>query len=123
MILRSYFEPRGEDNSSEFAELINVVATINAEKVTQSLKGTFMGIQSVDKRQEQAVTGAFIEDLANQKSPLLGTILAQFPAVKKRLIKNPELLSVVGDIGQKLLSQKGQGSSGNNGKNDFEFKL
>lgn len=122
-ILHSYFEPRSEDKSSEFADLVNVLATINAEKVTQSLKGTFMNIQSVDSRQAQAIKGDFIQDIVTQQNPILGVLLDKYPAVKKRLAKNPELMGMVSDIGTKLLNKQGRAAGGNHGKDEFKFQL
>lgn len=124
--LRSYFEPKGEGESSEFAELVNVISTIFAEKTSQSLKATFMGIQSADSRQEQAIAGDIVEGLANEQNPLIGVLLERFPALKKRVAKNPQLLAMVGEIGAKFVGS-GPGSrrstSTGNGSREFSFNL
>lgn len=124
--LQDYFEPKTEGGSSEFAELVNVISTLFAEKTSQSLKATFMGIQSADVRQEQAITGDIVEGLANEQNPLIGVLLDRFPALKKRVAKNPALLGMIGEVGGKLLGRSATlaGSpGGNNKKGEFEFKL
>jgi len=92
--LRSWTEPADKDTPSPLAQLADQFAVILAQRFTGSLKGAFLGMQSVDKRNEQRLQADMVQDTASNINPLLGAILTQYPAVGRRLAKNPELLGL-----------------------------
>jgi len=91
---KSWTEPGDDDTPSPLAQLTDQIAVTFAQRMTGSLKGAFLGMQSVDKRNEQRLQQDLVQDTATNINPLLGAILTQYPAVGRRLAKNPELLSL-----------------------------
>ncbi len=89
---RAYFESPDGNTPSQFASLVEVISGQFSQKLVATLKSTFMGVQSGDHRAERGPVGELAQDMAIQESPVLGSILASFPSVAKRLRKNPELL-------------------------------
>ena len=89
-VLRLYFENRG-DQPSEFAKFIDILTDQFGAKVSQSLKATFMGVQSVDAKNSAKIEGAITKDVAAAGSPLLGVAMQSFPALAKLIAKNPAL--------------------------------
>jgi hypothetical protein len=105
-----FFAPDG-DKPSEFALVVDSVSTIAAQRITNTLKASLMGMAGVDARNEKRLEGDLIHDLANNASPLLGIAMDMFPQVGKRLIKNPELIGFAGNMFGKMTGKK----PGNNG--------
>ena len=105
--LRAYFESSNPDTPSQFAMLTEILSERFSQKLVNSLKSSFMGQQSVDAKNIQRLEGDLVQDLAGQQSPILGAILNSYPAVAKRLAKNPSLLPLV----QSLMSKVSSGSA------------
>ena len=107
--LRSFLAPRG-DNMSEFAELVSVITDQQAAKTAQSLKGVFMGQNSVTAKNAAKVETALTTDLVSQQSPMLGMGMSMFPQLQKLVTKNPGALQMLATFmqGQGPKSEDGQ---------------
>lgn len=111
---RLYFEPQAEDKPSEFSALVEQISIMFSKHLVGHLKTSFLGMQSVDKRNEQRIEQDMLQDGATAANPLLGAILTSFPSVGRRLAKNPALADLlIKTVASKLA---GSGSTpGNNG--------
>lgn len=108
LTLKLYFEPQDAETPSQFALLTEVVSERLAQKLVHTMKASFMGMQSVDAKNAGRLESDLLQDVASQQNPALGAILGAYPAVARRLAKNPSLLPLV----QSLMSKVGsQGSS------------
>jgi 6-phosphogluconate dehydrogenase len=129
--VRLYFEPQSPDEQSQFAAFIEIAAGILSSKMIASLKATFMGMQSVDKRNEQRLQTDMFSDMIGAANPLIGSVLDMFPAVKKRLMKNPELAELaISKIAEMAAKRGGNGAeqvsvsgNGNHSQNSDKFLL
>jgi hypothetical protein len=90
--LSLYFEKQGE-KPSEFSNIVSMMADEFGVKVAASLKSTFMGVQSGDAKATQQVEAAMVEDGIAGQNPILGMILQSYPALAKKIMKNPALAS------------------------------
>jgi len=90
--IREFVTPKGPDEASPLASVVDVGADMVARAVTARIKTSLMGSQSGQVRQEKAVEGAIAEDLARAAHPLAGTLLDAMPELRKTLRKNPGLL-------------------------------
>jgi len=90
--LREFVTPKGPEEASPLASVVDVGADMVARAVTARIKTSLMGSQSGQVRQEKAVDGAIAEDLARAAHPLAGTLLDAMPELRKTLRKNPALL-------------------------------
>jgi len=110
--LREFVTPKGPDEASPLASVVDVGADMVARAVTARIKTSLMGSQSGQVRQEKAVDGAIAEDLARGAHPLVGTILDNMPELRKTLRKNPGLLDFalakLGNMGQTQPETAGQ---------------
>lgn len=119
--IRSYFESPDPETPSEFAKLIDAGAQVLSSRLVASLKGTFMGVQSGAKRGEDALQADFLGDAVSMQNPIAGAILNAFPAVKRRLGKNPELIPTAMAMLSKILP--GGSAQGGNGKSDMADRI
>jgi len=90
--IRDFVTPKGPDEASPLASVVDVGADMVARAVTARIKTSLMGSQSGQVRQERAVEGAIAEDVARAAHPLAGTLLDAMPELKKTLRRNPGLL-------------------------------
>jgi len=90
--LREFVTPKGPEEASPLASVVDVGADMVARAVTSRIKTSLMGSQSGQVRQEKAVEGAIAEDIARAAHPLAGTLLDAMPELRKTLRKNPALL-------------------------------
>jgi len=90
--IRDFVTPKGPEEASPLANVVDVAADMVARAVTARIKTSLMGSQSGQVRQEKAVDGAIAEDLARAAHPLAGTLLDAMPELRKTLRKNPGLL-------------------------------
>ena len=100
--LKLYFEPKSKDEPSEFFQVTDAIAKQVACHTMFFLKQTSAGVASGEARQEKALTGALVKDVAAQKHPLLGLALNQFPNLSKMVTKNPDLLNQLGPLLEKM---------------------
>ena len=127
--IASYFSPHN-GNPSEFAQVTEQIAAQFADKAVTQVKMSFLGQQSVEARNAKRLEGDLAMDLASQSSPLIGALLSSFPAVAKRLQKNPELLPVAQGLIEKFMSKQGNNPAPapmvlpqNNGNGDFANRM
>lgn len=90
--LREFVTPKGPDEASPLANVVDVGADMVARAVTARIKTSLMGGQSGQVRQEKAVEGAIAEDMVRGAHPLASTLLDAMPELRKTLRKNPALL-------------------------------
>lgn len=107
-----------EKTPSPLGNFIDTIAQMFARALVALVKTTQMGELSGMVRAEKAVNSAIAEDLAGQQ-PVLSAVLQQFPALKKTLRRNPQLM----DMAIQSLAKIAPGSgSGNNSKGP-QFRL
>lgn len=92
--VREFVTPKGAEEASPLANVVDVGADMVARAVTARIKTSLMGQQSGQVRQEKAVDGAIAEDLARAAHPLAGPLLDAMPQLRKTLRKNPGLLDI-----------------------------
>jgi len=92
LTVRSFVTPKGPDEASPLANVVDVGSDMVARAIMARAKTTFMGQLSGQVRQEKAVEGAIAEDVARNAHPLAGTLLDAMPELRKTLRKNPQLL-------------------------------
>ncbi len=97
-LIKEFFITESETVASPFALVCGKVSKIIGQEVAGSLKSAFLGIQSVESKNAKKIEA---EMIAGQ-NPLLATIMASFPAVAKRINKNPALASLALDMAGKL---------------------
>jgi len=90
--IREFVTPKGPEEASPLANVVDVGADMVARAVTARIKTSLMGQQSGQVRQEKAVDGAIAEDLVRAAHPMAGTLLDAMPELRKTLRKNPGLL-------------------------------
>jgi len=90
--LREFVAPKGPEEASPLASVVDVGADMVARAVTARIKTSLMGSQSGQVRAEKAVEGAIAEDMVRAAHPLAGTLLDAMPELRKTLKKNPALL-------------------------------
>lgn len=119
---RDYFSPQDENTLSQFAQLTDVLGKQLAGNVTQSLKSSFMGMQSVDSKNLARLEQDVAQDELTAVNPLLSAILSQYPSVARRLAKNPHLIGLFANMLRTKGAQdvgKGNGST----QGSFELKV
>lgn len=89
-----HFTSSDTTRASNFALLCQSIAGVFGSEIAQRLKAAFLGIESVAARNEskekiQAVTA---------NSPLLAGIMAGFPTIAKRIIKNPAMGQFISSV-------------------------
>lgn len=115
--LRSYFEVNDPAEQSQFAKFCELITQLLASKIAMTLKTTFMGIQSVAKKNADRSSQELIENEVSEANPIAGLILKSFPALGKKLTKNPEMLELVG----KAMGRLGNGRNGHQPAEKSEF--
>jgi len=90
--VREFCSPKGPEEASPLANVVDVGADMVARAVTARIKTSLMGSASGQVRQEKAIEGAIAEDMVRAAHPLAGTLLDAMPELRKTLKKNPGLL-------------------------------
>jgi hypothetical protein len=121
--IKAFIQPVDDKTPSQLAKTTEIISDMIARSIMAQAKTFMMGLQSGQNRAETAIKGDITEDMINQSSNPLGAILSSFPAVKKSLRRNPQLL----DLAMGYLGSKMQGK-GNNGdkpvaSGQVKFKL
>jgi hypothetical protein len=106
---REFVSP-GKDQPSPLSQFIALESKMIAQDFTNQIKTSMLGKASGQARQENAIAGDIVSDVLNETNPMLGMILDQFPTLKKRIAKNPQMAFGA----MNLLSSMGKGR-GNNG--------
>ncbi len=120
---RAYFESPDGKNPSPFAGVVEVISEQFAGKMVASLKSTFMGVQSGDNRGEKGLIADIAQDVAFKENPLLASVLTSFPAVAKRLRKNPELLPLAQGLLARFGGSKAPGDGAGGTRSDYGQRL
>lgn len=116
-ILREFITPPAENQPSPLANTIDAMGTIIARSIVAQIKGFMMGLQSADRRAENAIQGDIAEGLANQNP--IGSLLTSFPALRKTLRRNPQLI----DMALSALGNKFGHANGNNHSSGTQVKF
>lgn len=122
-LAKSYFEPQSPDQPSEFGAFIQVASDTLARSITGQLKASFMGIQSKAAQAEKAIQGDLLQDAVSMSNPVLGAVMSSFPAVGKRLRKNPELWPLIEHFLAKGVRTPAAGSGPDPGSNGSHAKF
>jgi len=124
--VNQFILPVDEKTPSPAAQVADQISSMFARALVAQAKASFMGKQSGEARGQAAIEGDIALDMAGQASPLIGGLLNSFPALKKTLRRNPQLL----DFALSKLAGSGQGSApvtpaapGSNGHHQTTFKL
>jgi len=122
--LRAFVTPMGENQPSPAAQTVEAASDILARALVARAKTTFMGIQSGAARAERGIEGDIAEGAIGAASPMLGAVLAAFPALRKTLRRNPGLV----DLALAKLGGMGKGSApgalaGSGNGSQSRFKL
>ena len=107
---RTFVSPGPDNQPSPLSQFIALESKMLAQDFTNQIKTSMLGKASGAARQETAIAGDIVSDVLNETNPMLGMILDQFPTLKKRLAKNPQMAFGA----MNLLSGLGKGP-GNNG--------
>jgi len=109
---REFVSPGKDNQPSPLSQFIALESKMLAQDFTNQIKTSMLGKASGAARQENAIAGDIVTDVLNETNPMLGMILDQFPTLKKRVVKNPQM--ALGALS--LLQNAGKGSNnGNNG--------
>jgi hypothetical protein len=92
--IKAFITPLPDGNASPLAQTADALSSVFARAITAQLKTSFMGAQSGAVRAEKAIAGDIAEDLLNAQSPIAGALLSSFPALKKTLRRNPQLIDL-----------------------------
>jgi len=93
-MIRNFVMPDGE-KPSPMAELVERVSHTAGHAIALEVKTTIMGKASGESRLESAIASDIAQDQISQGNPLIAGLLNSFPSVKKRFLKNPELIQAV----------------------------
>lgn len=111
----NFITPRDEKTPSEFTNVMDAVTDRASKIVVSHFKGQMLGVLSGQSRQEKAILGDIAQDELEAKNPGMMGLLSQFPSLKKRIGKNPELINtLVGMLGNL------RGGTGTNGDSKNE---
>jgi di/tricarboxylate transporter len=119
-IQRSFLEfvtAPGKDQPSAFALIVQSIASTFGSEISAHLKATFLGLQSVEAKNERREVAAGI--IGN--NAVLSAILASFPAVGKKLGKNPALAGLAEMAVNKFMSPKSAPAGGSSPAVQFKM--
>lgn len=101
-MVNDYFNPRGDGQTSPFADTIFSISQTLGQSLATEIKNTFQGSSLAAAHQEKAILQDIAKDKLQHSNPLFAMILEQFPNLQKRLTKNPELLPMASEALGKL---------------------
>lgn len=90
-----FVQPAGPDEPSPAAQLVARVAETFAAATLAAAKNGFAGDKITNAHMERTVERAMATDVLNQRNPILGQILAQYPTLQRKLTSNPQLLPIL----------------------------
>jgi hypothetical protein len=118
--IKAFIIPEDDKTPSALAKSLEVASDMVARSIMAQGKSFLMGLQSGQKRGENAVEADIAE--GQRGNPLIG-LVSSFPALKKTLRRNPALL----DMALGFLARKQSApvlSGGNGGQSEqVKFKL
>jgi hypothetical protein len=101
-LFRDIFEAPDETSPSAAAVFVKMAADVFAQQFTNSLKATFMGVESVAARNEKKESAL----AALATNPTLLAIASSFPAVRKMVEKNPAIAAIANQFMSKKNGSK-----------------
>ena len=110
-----------EKTPSPLAQVTQVASDMLARSIIAQAKATFMGKQSGSERAETAITGDIAEGLLTAKAPMLGALLNSFPALKKTLRRNPQLIDLAMSKLGNIAGGQPASHSPSNGQTNFKL--
>ena len=116
--ITTFFTAPAPDTLSPFALTMDNIGNQFGKHIVGHIKTSFMGLASVDSRNQKAIEGELITGAAESQSPVLAAILANFPGIRKRLTKNPSLAPMVLEAASKIFA--GGKKVPDNGSGSFE---
>jgi len=124
-VFTQFITPADEKTPSALAKTAEIFSDMMARSVMAQAKSFLMGLQSGQKRAEAAIQGDIAQDLAGQGGNPLGAVLSSFPAVKKTLRRNPQLMDLALSYLANKVGTSGSGGPGpgNNHNDQVKFKL
>ena len=124
-IYHDYADSPGEGKPSQVQELIQRVAWTVGHAAAMEIKTTLMGNNSATSRQEAAIVDDIVSDQLEVGNPLVSGLLDQSPRLKKRLLKNPQLLTALMGLMNKSSADGGssQPASISNSNTKARFNL
>lgn len=96
-LVTEWFTSPDDKTPSPLATMVDQAAYILAARLVTQIKTTLMGLSSVEARNEKREQA----DAILQQSPGLAAVLSMIPGARK-LMRNPQLLSVAGGLLGKL---------------------
>lgn len=91
---RVFITPEAEGKPSPLGNFVAASADIIARSIVASAKAVFMGVQSGEARANATVDGDIAEGKVGLINPAFGALLNSFPALKKTLRRNPQLVDL-----------------------------
>ena len=120
-ILGLFLQPDAE-TASEFAQIINSVATIGADRLTASLKATLMQSDGAIKRQENKLKVEAVREAISSDNPIAGLIMSKLPkSWLKDISEHPSTAIAAFNLAKDngwLGALTGGGSAGGNGQGE-----
>jgi len=121
--IKAFITPLPDGNASPLAQTADALSIVLARAVAAQLKTTFMGAQSGAVRAEKGIEGDIAEGLLSAQSPLAGALLNSFPALKKTLRRNPQLIDLALSKLPGLIQSGGGGNHNVQPVDQARFKL
>jgi len=117
--ISAFATPAREGETTPLAELVAQISGQFSDDIMSKAKHTFLGMQGGAARQSGAVEGAIAEDLVSIQSPVLGAIMQAFPALSKKIQRNPGLAP----LALQYLAPMLKGGGGSSGPGNGEKQL
>lgn len=103
----NFITPAAAGQASAFALTVASVAGVFGAEIAQNLKAVFLGLQSVDNKNDRKAAAAGIIG----GNSILGAIASSFPTIGKRLAKNPAMAALA-DLAVNRFAHQPAGDNG-----------
>ena len=90
----------GPGVQSPLSQAIEAASKAAGHSIAMEVKTTLMGKASVVSKQESGIIEAIASDQMEAQQPLISGLLDTMPSLKKKLLKNPALLSSLAGLFQ-----------------------
>lgn len=102
LVVHDFVDPPAVGGLSPLATILESLARSAGHSIALEVKTTLMGKISGASRLEAGVMSDIASDVMTDQSPLLSGLLDSMPSLKKRLIKNPQLVGSIMGMMQKV---------------------
>lgn len=116
--LTEYFSPGPDQTPSPFALTVDNISLILAKHIVNSVKGYLLSLNSAEVRTAKAEAR---RELQESGPPLVSALLGAFPALGKKIIKNPEIAQLAMSAFQNLGKKEDQGDNHKPEVNPFKI--